>query len=44
MKKKQTISRKTQKIILGICIAAVLILGNWTVCVYTYGGQYDSWA
>ena len=27
MKKKLTISRKTQKIILGVCIAAVLILG-----------------
>lgn len=27
MKKKRAISRKTQKIILGICIAAVLVLG-----------------
>ena len=39
MKKKQTISRKTQKIILGICIAAVLILG---IGLFAYIHMVDS--
>ena len=46
MKKKIRLSRKTQKIILGICIAAMVLLGVGLFLIHTniryrYSGQRD---
>lgn len=44
MKKKQTISRKNTEDYSWNMYCSSADSWNWTVCVYTYGGQYDSWA